>query len=108
MKKIIFYFELKSKGSLANVFLYPEQEEVSVRLETDSKRKEWKSKPFELLIEEPFEYVLQVFGVSGTEWEAELKIVSKPENKPFLKWSGTTGDTRRNISIRKKPIVNLP
>ncbi len=108
MKKVKFYFELKSEGSLANVFFYPEQEEVSIRLKTESQRKKWKNDSFELLIEEPFDYVLKVYGVSGTKWEAELKIVSSIENKSFLKWSGTTGDTRRNISIRKKPIINLP
>jgi hypothetical protein len=108
MKKVKFYFQLKSKGSLANVFFYPEQENVSIRLETDSKRKEWTNKSFELLIEEPFEYVLQVFGVSGTDWEAELKIISGTDNKGFLKWTGTTGDSIRNISVRKKPIINLP
>ncbi|MDO5970022.1 hypothetical protein Q4Q35_09390 [Flavivirga aquimarina] len=108
MKKVNFYFELKSKGSLANVFFYPEQENVSVRLETDSNRKEWKNESFELLVENPFEYELQVYGVSGTEWEAELKIITKSNTKSFIKWSGTTGDTRRNISVRRKPIMNLP
>lgn len=108
MEKVNFYFELTSKGSLANVFFYPEKENVSVRLETDSDRKEWKNESFELLVENPFEYELQVYGVSGTEWEAELKIIKKSDAKSFIKWTGTTGDTRRNISVRTKPIKNLP
>ena len=108
MKKAKFYFKLTSKGSLANVFFYPEQEDVSIILETDSIRKEWRNESFELLVEDPFEYILQVFGVSGTDWEAELKIITKSSKIDFLMWSGQTGDTRRNISIRTKPIKNLP
>jgi hypothetical protein len=108
MKKTKFYFKLTSKGSLANVFFYPEQENVSIRLETDSDKKEWENNSFELLVEDPFEYTLQVFGVSGTDWDAELKIITESNKNDFIKWSGQTGDTRRNISIRTKPIKNLP
>jgi hypothetical protein len=108
MKKVKFYFKLTSKGSLANVFFYPEQETISVILERDSDSKEWKNESFELLVEDPFDYELQLFGMSGTEWEAELKIINGTEKVDFLKWSGTTGDTRRNISIRTKPVINLP
>ncbi|GAA0892590.1 hypothetical protein GCM10009122_22690 [Fulvivirga kasyanovii] len=107
MKTVKFNFKLTSKGSLANVFFYPEQEDVSILLKADSKGKEWKNESFELLVEDPFEYTLHVYGVSGTEWEAELKIIGDSEVN-FLKWSGTTGDTRRNISVRTKPTKNLP
>lgn len=107
MKKAKFYFKLTAKGSLANVRFYPEQENISIIIETDSKRKEWKNESFELLVEEPFDYNLQVFGVSGTDWEAELKLIKKSTKVDYLKWSGTTGDSRRNISIRTKPVINL-
>lgn len=108
MKKAKFYFKLTATGRLANVFFFPEQERSTVILETNSGKKEWVNDEFELLIEDPFEYTLQVFGVSGTSWEAELKIITDDEVKDFIQWSGTTGDTRRNISERTKPIKNLP
>ena len=108
MKKAKFYFKLTSKGRLANVFFFPEQERVTILLETDQGRKEWINQEFELLVKNPFEYGLQVFGVSGTEWSAELKLIIGNEKKAFIEWSGITGDTRRNISERITPIKNLP
>lgn len=108
MKKVKFYFKLSSKGRLANVFFFPEKEDSTIILETNSNRKEWKNKEFELLVENPFDYTLQVFGVSGTNWEAELKLITDAGEKDFLHWKGTTGDTRRNISIRTKPTKNIP
>lgn len=108
MKKAKFYFKLTSKGRLANVFFYPEQENSTIILDSNSDRKEWENEEFELLVEDPFEYTLQVFGISGTDWEAELKLITDSDKKDFLKWKGTTGDTRRNISVRTKPIKNLP
>ncbi|MDQ6530929.1 hypothetical protein [Flavobacterium sp. LHD-85] len=107
MKKVKFHFKLISKGTLANVFFYPEQEESTIILKSDSKRKEWENDEFELLIENPFEYTLKVFGVTGTEWEAELKIITLDGEKAFLKWEGETGDTKRNVSIRTKPLKNI-
>ncbi|MDP5199811.1 hypothetical protein [Flavobacterium sp. DG2-3] len=107
MKKVKFHFKLISKGTLANVFFYPEQEESTIILKTDSKRKEWENEEFELLIENPFEYTLKVFGVTGTEWEAELKVITPDGEKAFLKWEGETGDTKRNISVRTKPTKNI-
>lgn len=108
MKKAKFYFKLTAKGKLANVFFFPEKEETTIILNTDSDRKEWENDEFELLVEDPFDYTLKVFGVSGTEWEAELKIFSGNDKKDFLEWKGETGDTRRNISVRNKPTKNLP
>lgn len=108
MKKAKFYFKLTAEGRLANVFFFPEQEKSTIFLETDQGRKEWVNEEFELLVEDPFEYGLQVFGVSGTEWNAELKLIIDNEKKEFIKWSGVTGDTRRNISERTKPIKKLP
>ena len=108
MKKAKFCFKLTSKGKLANVFFYPEQENSTIILDSDSDRKEWENEEFELLVEDPFEYTLQVFGGSGTDWEADLKLIANSDKIDFLKWEGTTGDTRRNISVRTKPIKNLP
>ena len=108
MKKAKFYFKLTSKGSLANVLFFPEKEKVSIILKTDSTRKNWENKEFELHVEEPFEYLLQAFGVSGTEWKAELKIVVNNVKVDFIEWEGITGDTRRNISERTEPVKNLP
>lgn len=107
MKKVTFYFKLTSVGKLANVFFYPEQESVSILLKADGAQKEWENEGFELLVENPFEYTLQIFGVSGTEWAAELKIITEMGKQDFLKWEGTTGDSRRNISIRTKPTKNI-
>lgn len=107
MKKVKFYFKLTSKGTLANVFFYPEQEESTILLKADSKRKEWENEEFELLVVNPFEYTLKVFGVTGTEWEAELKIITSEGKKDFLKWEGETGDTKRNVSVRTKPLKNI-
>lgn len=107
MKKVKFHFKLTSTGTLANVFFYPEQEESTIILKADSKRKEWENKEFELLVEDPFEYTLKVFGVSGTKWEAELKLITADGEKNFLKWEGETGDTKRNISVRTKPLKNI-
>lgn len=106
MRKVKFYFKISSEGTLANVFFYPEQENVSILLTTEDK-KEWENKEFELLVEDPFEYTLMVFGVSGTSWNAELKIISPEGKKEFLSWNGETGDTRRNISVRTKPVKNI-
>lgn len=107
MNKVKFYFKLTSKGRLANVLFFPEQENTSILLETNSDKKEWENDEFELMVENPFEYKLQVFGVSGTKWEAELKTIKDSEKKDFLSWSGETGDTRRNISERTKPIKDV-
>ncbi|MNE00332.1 hypothetical protein D3C80_927400 [compost metagenome] len=76
-------------------------------MKSDSKRKEWENDEFELLVENPFEYTLKVFAVTGTEWEAELKIITSDGEKAFLKWEGETGDTKRNVSIRTKPLKNI-
>ncbi|OJJ20465.1 hypothetical protein BKI52_18585 [marine bacterium AO1-C] len=108
MKKVKFYFKLTSKGSLNNVFFYPEKEDTKIRLKVDSEGKKWESTEFELLVEDPFDYSLTVFGVSGTKWEAELKLVNKEGRHSFIKWEGVTGDTRRNISKRTKPVKNIP
>jgi len=107
MKKVKFHFKLTSEGRLANVFFYPEEENSTIILEADSERKEWENEDFELMVENPFEYVLKVFGVSGTEWKAELKIITQDGEKDFLKWEGITGDTKRNLSVRKKPVKNI-
>ncbi|MEQ9403922.1 MAG: hypothetical protein RIM99_10070 [Cyclobacteriaceae bacterium] len=100
MKEVEFSFKLTAKGRLSNVFFYPEQETMSIRLET-ADHKVWENKSFKLNVANPFEYELAVFGVSGTEWEAELRI--KGQTKAFIEWEGETGDTRRNVSIRTKP-----
>lgn len=106
MKTVKFYFKLESKGSLENVYFYPENE-PSIIISTSAVKKEWENKSFELMVQNPFEYKLVVFGVSGTEWKAELKIIKDNEKVDFLSWEGTTGDTRRNISERKKPTKDV-
>ncbi|TRX31199.1 hypothetical protein FNW52_18975 [Flavobacterium sp. ZT3R18] len=107
MKKVKFYFKLEAIGSLENVFFCPEKETTSIILKTDSERKEWLNEQFELMVENPFEYTLTVFGVTGTHWEAELKIINGDDEKVFLEWKGITGDTKNNFSIRNKPTKNV-
>ena len=104
MQKVKFTFKLTSKGMLNNVFFYPEQEDVTILLNANQERKIWTNQEFELLVDDQFEYTLKVFGVSGTEWEAELKVVTESGQSNFLKWKGITGDTRRSISVRTKPV----
>jgi hypothetical protein len=108
MKNAKFYFKLTSQGSLANVSFSPEKEELSIVLKFDGPRKNWENKEFELLVENPFEYILKVFGVTGTSWKAELKFLEDGVKKDFLEWDGVTGDTRRNFSERTTPIKNIP
>lgn len=108
MKRAKFSFKLESKGRLANVFFYPENKTMSIRL-TSEDRKTWENDEFELLVEDPFDYLLEVYAISGTEWKAQLDIIDDDgESKKFLSWSGVTGDTSRNTSERTKPVKNLP
>lgn len=108
MKRVTFKFNLKSTGRLENVWFYPEDEHNSIIIERDASRTKWINKEFTLLVQDPFEYKLRVFGISGTKWEAEVKIQKGQEWAPFIAWKGETGDTRRNISIRTKPEINIP
>lgn len=103
MKKVKFYFKLVAKGSLENVYFCPEEETESILIKTNTDKKEWTNKQFELMVNNPFEYKLIVFGVTGTKWTAELKIINGSEKEPFLEWEGETGDTRNNFSDRTKP-----
>lgn len=109
MKKVKFYFKLVSTGELEDVAFFPEDAQISIKIKHDSSRKKWENTGFELYVDNPFEYVLIVFGLSGTQWEAELKIVEiDGSHSDFLKWSGITGDTTNNISRRTKPVKNIP
>ena len=107
MKKVKFYFKLESQGALENVFFSPEANKESIRIKTNSQRKEWVNEQFELMVVNPFEYTLTVFGVTGTGWKAELMIIDDGNKKDFLKWEGSTGDTKNNFSIRTSPTKNV-
>lgn len=107
MKKVKFHFKLESLGRLANVRFFPEQDMSSIILTVDNDRKVWENEEFELLVLNPFEYTLQVFGVSGTEWVATLKIINNAGESVFIEWKGETGDTKRNISVRNQPTKDI-
>lgn len=109
MQKVKFKFKLVSEGRLEKVRFYPENEMMSIHLDKSEDRKTWSNNEIELLIENPFDYTLKVFGVSDTEWTADLKIILSDGNEVnFLEWKGTTGDTARNLSVREKPVKDLP
>jgi hypothetical protein len=107
MENAKFHFKLESVGRLANVRFFPEQDMSSIILTVDNDRKVWENEEFELLVLNPFEYTLQVFGVSGTEWEATLKIIGNSGESDFIKWKGETGDTKRNFSVRTQPTKDV-
>lgn len=107
MKNVKFHFKLVSKGRLANVFFFPEQETSTVILKADDDLKVWENEEFELLVLNPFEYTLQVFGVNGTKWEAELNVINTSGESNLIKWKGITGDTKRNMSVRNQPTKNI-
>ncbi len=107
MKKVKFYFKLTSKGKLQNVQFFPEDSQAGIQVKPDTSKKEWKNEGFVVEVTNPFQYELSVEGASETEWDAELKIIDGDAKKEFLSWSGTTGDTNENLSIRTKPEKNV-
>jgi hypothetical protein len=107
MKKVTFHFKLESVGSLEYVRFFPEDSEDSIPIKTDDDRKVWECESFDFDVENPFQYVLVVVGVSGTSWKAFLKIITDEGERDFLEWEGKTGDTAKNVSRRTTPIRNI-
>lgn len=105
-----FRLKVKGKGKIFNVMIFAENT-INPFYATTDNGKDWEV-DFEVEVEEPFAYDLQVAAPNNTSWDGKLLIITDKNGAehtvPYLEWSGITGEEKNNISVRRKPIKQIP